>query len=343
MPPDRPSWLRLRLWLLVAGGPAASIAVLWAIRAGGVPFHGTGGALWWVQALAMGILVNLIGRLFPYSMRNGDELVPSDGLQLWRVLTASAGELRASFVPSFAVEASIELGFGHPKLALVAAERGQVAGDARTAPLFWLLQASAHSNLGDPAKGRALAANALAADLAPSLRSLALNDWSWHAFRARDDGDLRLADQRSAEALGVHAKSPAVSGTRAAILLWRGRVGQAIPLLEKALATSRLPRASASDACLLAMAHASRGESVRAQSLLERARRLVPEHPLLAEAGRYVGAAVAGLRVLYASRGRRALLVEPDGVELLEGVVGRFDDRETLRAAAARRQRLTLS
>ena len=176
-------------------------------------------------------------------------------------------------------------------------------------------------------KARALAAETLdAAELPASLRAVALNDWSWHAFCVRDEGDLRRAEQRSAEALGFHRKLAATSGTRAAILLWRGRVGQAIPLLKQAVAAASAPSSRASDTYLLAMAHASRGESVRAQALLETARRLAPKHPLVAEASRYVAASAAGLRVLYAARGRRALLVEPDGVELLEGVDVRHED-----------------
>jgi hypothetical protein len=206
------------------------------------------------------------------------------------------------------------------------------------------MQGAAHGKLGDPVKARALVAETLdAADLPALLRGIALNDWSWHAFCVRDEADLRRAEQRSAEALGFHRKLAATSGTRAAILLWRGRVGQAIPLLQKAVAAASAPSGRASDTYLLAMAHASRGESVRAQELLDTARRLAPDHPLLAEASRYVAASAAGLRVLYAARGRRALLVEPDGIELLEGVAVRHEDPTSLRTAAARRRRLTLS
>jgi tetratricopeptide (TPR) repeat protein len=342
-PSEQSTGLRARLWFLIAGGLVGTAAAVVLIRAN-VPLAAAHTHHPWLQAMGWGVFINRLGRLFPYSMTVGGNETPSEGLQLWRILTRPLNELRESFVPVLVAEAADELGYGDPRIALQLCDQALVDANAQMRHLIRLVQAAAHGKLGDPVKACALAAETLdAAELPPSLRGVALNDWSWHAFCVRDEGDLRLAERRSAEALGLHRKLAATSGTRAAILLWRGRVGQAIPLLKQAVAAASAPSARASDTYLLAMAHASRGESVRAQELLDTARRLAPQHPLLAEASRYVAAAAAGLRVLYAARGRRALLVEPDGVELLEGVTLRHEDPTSLRTAAARRRRLTLS
>ena len=179
------------------------------------------------------------------------------------------------------------------------------------------LKAFAHGRLGDYAKAKACVADSITAALPQPLQAVALNDWSWYAFCERDEADLRLADRRSAEALGARPKSSAVLGTRGCVLLWRGRVTQAIPILERSLEKASTARSRSTEAALLAMAYASRGESVRAQEMFDRAQRLDPDQRLLGEARRYVQAAASSLRLLRAARGTRALLVEPDGIELL--------------------------
>jgi tetratricopeptide (TPR) repeat protein len=344
LPPARQTHMRLRFWLSIAGGPLACLAVLALFGAFGVHWRQAPPALAAWQSVVCGIIIQMIGRLIPFSMSSGGQKVTTDGLQLLVIPRAPQAAIEGAFDHMYLSAANDELAHGDPKRCLEYCELAIAHCIPIDVRVFRCLQAAAHFRLGDLATARAYMEESLAAAVPEPLHSFALNDWSWYAFRKRDEADLRLADRRSAEALGLRPTASSVQGTRGAMLLWRGRVTQAIPLLERSLQTAPTVRSRATEATLLAMAHASRGESVRAQSMLDGARRLNPQEALLDEAARYVQAAAGSLRVLHAARGRRALLVEPDGVDLLEGIPGgAFDDAVKLRAAAARRRRLTLS
>jgi tetratricopeptide (TPR) repeat protein len=344
MPPETPTRMRARFWLLTAGGSLGCVAAIALLGAFGVHWTGTPPQLWAWQAVLTGIFVQLFARLIPFSSTSDGQKVPSDGLQLWTIPRMDQASIDAAFVRSYLAAASDEILHGDPKRALDYCERGIACCAPVDARVFRYSQAAAYGRLGDHAKAKECVAYSLAAAVPQPLQGVALNDWSWYAFCERDEADLRLADRRSAEALGARPKSSAVLGTRGAVLLWRGRVTQAIPMLERSLQRAPTARSRSTEAALLAMAHASRGESVRAQEMFDRARRLDPDQRLLGEARRYVQAAASSLRLLCAARGSRALLVEPDGIELLEGVaaVG-IDDPVGLKAAARGRRRLTLS
>ena len=343
MPPVVETRMRLRLWLLTAGGPVGGVATIALLGAFGVHWTHTLPGLWPWQAVLGGIVLQLFGRLVPISLLASGKKVPSDGLQLWTIPRMAQASIDGAFVHSYLAAASDEVLNGDPKLALAYCERGIALCTPVDVRVFRYTQGAAHGKLGHYAEAKDCIAESLAADVPEPLHGAALNDWSWYAFCLRGEADLRLADRRSAEALGVRPKSSGIQGTRGAILLWRGRVTQAIPLLERSLQTAPSARSRATEAALLAMAYASRGESVRAQEMIDRARRWNRNERLLIEAGRYVRAAAASLRVLRAARGSRALLVEPDAIELLGGVTGDFDDPVKVKAAAVTRCRLTLS
>ena len=344
MPPVTPTRMRARFWLLTAGGSLGCVGVIALLGTFGVHWTGTPPGLWAWQAVLNGIFIQLLGRLIPFSSTRDGQKVPSDGLQLWTIPRMDQASIDAAFVRSYLASANDEILHGDPKRALDYCERGIACCAPIDVRVFRHSQAFAHGRLGDYAKAKACVADSITAALPQPLQAVALNDWSWYAFCERDEADLRLADRRSAEALGARPKSSAVLGTRGCVLLWRGRVTQAIPILERSLEKASTARSRSTEAALLAMAYASRGESVRAQEMFDRAQRLDPDQRLLGEARRYVQAAASSLRLLRAARGTRALLVEPDGIELLEGVaaVG-FDAPVRLKAAAHRRQRLTLS
>lgn len=95
---------------------------------------------------------------------------------------------------------------------------------------------------------------------------------------------LKEADEHSAAAYErFKALAPAIS-TRGAVLLWMGKLDEAIGLLERAYVRASVPKSRASDACCLAIAYARRGERDVAAGWLARARANHPGSQLLPEA-----------------------------------------------------------
>lgn len=345
LPPARETAMRLRLWLLTLGGILGCLALVIVFFALGHPPHEarTPTPHSPLPAVGIGAVLYLALRLLPISVTQAGKKVPTEGKQLWTIPTAAQKQIDMAFVHSYMSAAQLEIAKGDPNDALEYCRRAIERCDPQDVRVFRYFEGAAYGRLGDFARAKARMEESFAADLPEPLRGIAHNDWSWYAFCVRDEADLRLADRRSAEALGVHAKRSSVLGTRGSILLWRGRVTQAIPMLERSYRTASSRRSRGEEAHLLAMAFASRGESERAQQMLDIATRLHPDGHHAAEAARYVRAATTSLRVLYAAHGSRALLVEPDGIELLEGVVAAADDPVQLKTSAALRKRLTLS
>jgi tetratricopeptide (TPR) repeat protein len=340
---NEPELLKRRLWLMTLGGPLAYVGVIAIVKAAGVPLTRNAGAMLPIQLIATASSLMLIGRLLPIDLGSGQRQAPTDGLQLWRCLRASVESLRDALVPCVRFEVLDDLAQNEPAAALELCDRGIAAFSTPWIPEMRRLKALALGRLGRAADAASLAAMNLDIELPPASRGVALNDWCWFAFCHRDENDLRLADARSAEALALRPELGSVAGTRGAVLLWRGRVTEAIPLLERAVARAKGPHSRAVNNALLAIAHASRGQSARAQEYLDAARAQDPREPLLPEAERSVAAAATSTRLLFATRGHRALLVDPDGIELLEGVVERPESRDALRSAARVSRRLTLS
>jgi hypothetical protein len=340
---DHPERIRHRLWLMTLGGLLGYLGVVLVVKACGVSLiHGAGPHL---PARMIGVVagIMLLGRVVPIDSRSAGRQSPSDGLQLWRILRAERQRLIDALQACVVLEVSELMRREQPAAALALCDRAIATFSALYAPTFRWLRCYPLERLGRSPEAKAAAAAAFEGPVNPAWRWIVLNDWSWYAFRVRDEADVRLADARSAEALSLSPKAPPVLGTRGAILLWRGRVSEAIPLLERSLTGAKTPVSRVINGCLIAIAHASRGESARATELLEAARAEGVSDPLLDEARRRVDAAVASFRVVFAARGRRALLVEPGGVVLVDGVAGRPETREELLAGARATRTLSLS
>jgi Flp pilus assembly protein TadD len=127
--------------------------------------------------------------------------------------------------------------------------------------------------LDDPAARRAF----------PDAMALLANNLAWADFMEGDPTLLDEADRRSKEALAAAPERSVVHGTRGAVLLARGELGQAEERLTFAFARNEPPN-KALNACCLAMLHARRGERAEAETWLAKARSLSPQCSLLARA-----------------------------------------------------------
>lgn len=324
VPPEADApWLRARLAVLLVVRSAVTLAVLLGIRALGGPLAGgaEGIKASLLSAAATAAEVLLLVGLVPFAL-TGISVVPleSDGLQLAKLPFAKREDLAGSFARYYLACAIQALRDNDPAHTLAACREGlQRFGRPPWSEAFRGIESVALARTAAPADAQAKLEQELARDLNPVSRALALNNWSWFAFLAHDEAQLRLADRRSADALMLQPELAAFAGTRGAVLLWQGRVTEALPLLEKSRAGATDARARDTNACLVAMAYAARGQSARAQAVLEEVKDPSVTDGLWAEAERRVKAAAEPIQIVRATRGQRALIVKGDGVELHEG------------------------
>jgi Zn-dependent protease len=317
-PDDLP--LRARLVLLAAVRPLVVLGLLLLLRALGVPLGWgspvTGGGALLRSVVQAAEILLMIG-LVPFAVR-GASVVPfeSDGLRLVRLLFSNPGDLRQEFGRYYYASARDALEDQDPARALALCREGLPKYGPPWSDVLRALETIALSRAGDPTSALAQAERELARDLPPIARAMALNNWSWFAFLGRDEANLRLAERRSADAMIMLPAAASVAGTRGAILLWQGRVREAIGLLERAHSGAQSTQAREVNACLLAMAQAASGDAARARSYLDLVARRDRTEGLWVEAESCVRSAGSSEQLLEAARGRRALIVGMAAVDL---------------------------
>jgi Zn-dependent protease len=319
-PPTSPLALRWRMALLALARPAVAGLTILAFYRAGVPLMwGAGASPVAGELLRAAELLLLVG-LIPFAI-SGQTVVPveTDGLKLVKVLFGPASEAAQAFARYYYAGAREALNDSDPARALSLAREGLRLYGPPWSNVLQTCEAMALGRTGDRAAAMARLEAQLAGDLQPAARSLALNNWSWYAFLARDEKWLRLADRRSADAVVLKPDTGPVAGTRGAILLWQGRVAEAVPLLERGHAGALSQQGRDNGLCLLALATAARRNVVQAQGFLRAVRHPDRTDDLWQEAERAVQAAAQPEVALVAARGSRAAVIGPDGVELREG------------------------
>ena len=157
----------------------------------------------------------------------------SDGMKLLRLPFAKVQDLRREFARFYVATALETLNDGDTAGALSSCREGLAKFGPPWSNVLHGIEAIILSRTGDHSAAQAKAERDLAGELPPVARAMALNNWSWFAFLRRDEADLRRADRRSADALILQPKLAFIAGTRGTILLWQGRVAEAIALLER--------------------------------------------------------------------------------------------------------------
>ena len=316
-PPPAGTPVRGRLAVLALVRPAATAAIVLGIRALRVPglADAHGAPLFLASLRTIGEYLLLAG-LLPFSLK-GTAIVPfeSDGLKLSHLLLPKGQSFDQDFARFYFASAREALDDQDPVRALAVCRAGLGLYGPPWLDVLRAMETAALSRTGDHRAALAQAEAALGRDLPPVARAVALNDWSWYAFLERNEANLRLADRRSADAMLLKGALAATAGTRGAVLLWRGRVSEALPLLARGHDGAHSRRAQDVNACLLAMAHAARGDVARAQAFLDAIK--IPDNTegLWPEALRWLRLA-RDAQPLPAARGGRALAVFADGVEL---------------------------
>jgi len=121
------------------------------------------------------------------------------------------------------------------------------------------------------------------------VRALLMNDIACVDVLIGGKELLNEADEYSDYALKILPWTAGIKGTRGMVLVERGDLLNAIPLLEGSLREAEEPWGRAQSACFLAIAEARRGNHEKASSYLQLARELHPECFLMARAECSVG------------------------------------------------------
>ncbi len=250
-------YLRLRLWLAVAGGPLVSLALLLAAR--GLSNVGDPNAV--VVSLAFGskllvcelvVLLNtliLVASLEPFSLL----LVShsrSDGARLLQIPFSSQKYMDNEMHSALVVDVA----------ALVAAKYF-AAAEALLEPVLraanppWMVRLSAAVMLSYKGDNEAALPIYRALCDAPDLiklhRALLQNNMAWATFCLRNEALRNEANANSVAAYKAAPRQPAFLGTRGAVLGWMGQHREAIKLLKLAYARNSDPQNRALNACCL--------------------------------------------------------------------------------------------
>jgi hypothetical protein len=282
-------WRRSRLALMVAAGPATSLLCWSALHGLAVAVHGSRSLVdlllqpMPLEAAAFCAAVHTVLNLMPVSSNGSAGAIPRDGLRLLQLPFMRC----AAFAEAEAADRLLQVQ-GHFHDGDREAARREVEAMVGTAAGWWLLMVGrllSASRAGDYGRARDLALEMLRRPaLAKRQEALAANSLAWSDFMLADQGLLAEADQRSEQALRLFPRDSRIQGTRAAVLIWSGRLEEGRALSLRALRAHLERSDRAEEAAVLALAEAKMGHAAEARRWLAFARHQGTESQVLGRA-----------------------------------------------------------
>ncbi len=281
-------WLRAKQFAFVLAGPVVNLllaAAVWPII--------DADQLWSFRPMGQGLqlgltffyanLAVLVENLWPHNVATSFGAFPSDGKQLLVTLSLSREKRELHHALSFAMEAAVCHHRGDYAGARSWLEKGLALYPDNETLLSW--QGVVGLDLGEYQKARECFLKILQRDRKqPMMRPLMLNNIAYANALLGGDELLREADEFSQEAMTAMSWMPAVRGTRGTVLAAIGRLDEALPMLHDAMAQANSANHKASNACMVSMVEARRGNLDVARNYLDEARKLEPKCHLLSRA-----------------------------------------------------------
>ena len=275
--PRGAGWLRWRLWVFAAGGPAANVALCYVLHrlyghasAATVEEHRlasvASSASWAILAL----------NLIPFKTAEG---ASSDGYSLFTIPFWKRPQLEEALMAVEALPLMEALGRDDLQAALRPAEELQARFPDH--PLTASLMGSLRHRQGRHMEALALWRRGLVGATRPRQVAFLKNNIAFVEAVIGDPANLAEADAYSEAALAAHPELSAFVGTRGAVLARLGRASEALPLLRRAAAAAVPGRSQAFNRASLASALAMLGRTAEARRELDEARRMNPECELL--------------------------------------------------------------
>jgi tetratricopeptide (TPR) repeat protein len=255
------------------------------------PFGALTNGLQYIQMLFFANVAMLAGNLWPRVIFLPLGRGPSDGLQLLHTLRNDPKKMAVSHASWFAGEGALCFAKRQYGAARSWFEKGLCLYPADVQLVLW----NGKTLLALKEFRKALEAyDALLPQVQNDrpVRALVLNNLAYAGLLLNERDRLPQADGYSDEAISTLGWSPAIKGTRGAVLLEMGKVEEAMPLLREAMQSRQDPADDAQSACWLAIAEARKGDLTSSRSLLEQATKLDANCILLERAQSAVRAAV---------------------------------------------------
>jgi tetratricopeptide (TPR) repeat protein len=299
LPVSEQRFVRIRLWITVAGGPAANVAVHLLLRklAAGAP-----GGL--VDTVVQANLTVLLLNLVPFRTAAG---TASDGYQLLTVPFWSRTKRERFQIDVSTMKAlwAHERGDQEATRALLEEARAKHGPQAG----LDLIEGSLLHRARRHEEGRAVWRAALARADTPQQAAVLKNGIAFIDAILGGADDLREAEQLSGEAAAVLHDIPPVNDTRGAVLARLGRAQEALAFLQLGAQGLRKPQDQAYSNAFLALAQAQLGRFLEAHTSLTRARAADPRCELLPEVAALIeqGAAAPQRAALETAPGQVAI------------------------------------
>jgi tetratricopeptide (TPR) repeat protein len=293
--------LKGRLWVSIAAGPAVSLAIIATVLAWREPLHVGDIVLPYAAVASRFSLRELVGfanlwqlalNLVPLPLFRSRGIQRNDGALMLAVPFLSAQRLELFQIVTVLLDAQ-DLGDRDDH---EGARRNLEAALIRFPGSWALLSALAvvQLNLERLTEARASFLQLLETEPPyPEMRWVARNNLAWVDYRLRAEEFREEADAHSQAVFRRYKNVPWAIGTRGAVLSWLGRLGEAIPLLERAYVGNSDRSNRALNAAGLAIVLATLGRPREAGQWLDRARSNHATCPLLIEAQAAISAATS--------------------------------------------------
>jgi hypothetical protein len=275
--PRASGWLRLRLWIFAAGGPAANVALCYVLQR----LYGHDAAVTVEQHRLASVAASaswtvLVLNLIPFKTGEGQG---SDGHSLltipfWKRPQIEEARLTVEALPLIEALQRHDIDTAAPL-----AEALQERFPERRLVASWM--GSVRHHQGRHQEAIVLWRQALAQATHPRQVAFLKNNIAFAELVLGDPEAFAEADAFSAAALAAHPELTPFVGTRGAVLVRLGRAAEALPLLRRATAAQTPARSQAYNRASLASALAMLGRTAEARQELDEARRMNPACELL--------------------------------------------------------------
>ncbi len=284
---------RIKMSVMVGSGPLVNFLLVVVATAIVMRGYLPVGHLLVFHQLLVGNLCMLLDALWPRKIQVGGMQIPNDGLALLQLRSLSESDIQERLAWRFCLEG---LKCREVKR-FVEAEQWCRRGLASHPGNLLLLNVWGVTllDLGKSEEAREAFSGILRSEnLDSGVRSVILNNIASADLLIGRPELLDEADKYSAEAYKQVPWAAQVRGTRGAVLVECGRIGEGLSLLKESAGANEDPRGEAAVACYIALGEMRRENRAEARKYLESARTLDPACLILARVENELRAAEAG-------------------------------------------------
>jgi tetratricopeptide (TPR) repeat protein len=282
--PRHPTFIRIKYWLTVFGGPAMNLLLI-LISLYYLSSTRYGSHLWGLLVTFTVSNLWLLGfTLTPYKSKGSFIGSASDGYQLLHIPFADKRELMEFLGSSSRIEAYELQRVGRFSEAIIRYEELLAANPDDRVSRHDLAVAFLNTGKFEEALKLFSALADAGATQAERLGAYLKNNIAYTIAVSNQTDQLDLADSYSREGIQVGPRVPNFMGTRGAVLVRMGHIDEGVTYLNAAFKRHSDPNARAGCACFLAIAEGGKGKYEQAEMWLDVARTEFPKCSVIKQA-----------------------------------------------------------